>query len=61
MKILPLLIMGLMALTAGICTFFLPETLGAPLPMTIEDAESFGKLRSLLLLGSAQSGICVSF
>uniref|UniRef100_A0A1I7XH11 MFS domain-containing protein n=1 Tax=Heterorhabditis bacteriophora TaxID=37862 RepID=A0A1I7XH11_HETBA len=43
MKILPLLIMGLMALSAGICTFFLPETLGAPLPMTIEDAENFGK------------------
>ncbi|EGT54198.1 hypothetical protein CAEBREN_08222 [Caenorhabditis brenneri] len=42
-KILPLLIMGLMALSAGILTFFLPETLGAPLPMTIEDAESFGK------------------
>lgn len=47
MKILPLLIMGLMALTAGICTFFLPETLGAPLPMTIEDAESFGKRHGL--------------
>ncbi|ETN70003.1 transporter, major facilitator family protein [Necator americanus] len=43
MKILPLLIMGLMALSAGICTFFLPETLGAPLPMTLEDAENFGK------------------
>ncbi|EPB72100.1 hypothetical protein ANCCEY_08804 [Ancylostoma ceylanicum] len=44
MKILPLLIMGLMALSAGICTFFLPETLGAPLPMTLEDAENFGKV-----------------
>ncbi|CAB3407895.1 unnamed protein product [Caenorhabditis bovis] len=42
-KILPLLIMGSMALSAGILTFFLPETLGAPLPMTIEDAENFGK------------------
>ncbi|VDM77700.1 unnamed protein product [Strongylus vulgaris] len=41
-KILPLLIMGFMALSAGVCTFFLPETLGAPLPMTIEDAENFG-------------------
>uniref|UniRef100_A0A7I4XUY6 MFS domain-containing protein n=1 Tax=Haemonchus contortus TaxID=6289 RepID=A0A7I4XUY6_HAECO len=47
MKILPLLIMGLMALSAGTCTFFLPETLGAPLPMTIEDAENFGKRRGL--------------
>ncbi|CAI5438928.1 unnamed protein product [Caenorhabditis angaria] len=42
-KILPLLVMGSMALSAGILTFFLPETLGAPLPMTIEDAENFGK------------------
>ncbi|KAL6729558.1 hypothetical protein Aduo_000602 [Ancylostoma duodenale] len=47
MKILPLLIMGLMALSAGICTFFLPETLGAPLPMTLEDAENFGKRQGL--------------
>lgn len=46
-KILPLLIMGLMALSAGILTFFLPETLGAPLPMTIEDAENFGELKTL--------------
>ena len=43
MRILPLIIMGLMALSAGILTFFLPETLGTPLPMTIEDAENFGK------------------
>ncbi|PAV81376.1 hypothetical protein WR25_09358 [Diploscapter pachys] len=43
MRILPLIIMGLMALSAGVLTFFLPETLGTPLPMTIEDAENFGK------------------
>ncbi|VDL73445.1 unnamed protein product [Nippostrongylus brasiliensis] len=47
MKILPLLIMGMMALSAGTCTFFLPETLGAPLPMTLEDAENFGKREGL--------------
>ncbi|KAK6055693.1 hypothetical protein COOONC_06803 [Cooperia oncophora] len=54
MKILPLLIMGLMALTAGTCTFFLPETLGAPLPMTIEDAENFGKRRGLFTFAHEQ-------
>ncbi|KHJ89518.1 hypothetical protein OESDEN_10655 [Oesophagostomum dentatum] len=54
MKILPLLIMGLMALTAGICTFFLPETLGAPLPMTLEDAENFGKRQGLFTSASEQ-------
>ncbi|VDN28977.1 unnamed protein product [Cylicostephanus goldi] len=43
-KILPLLIMGFMALSAGVCTFFLPETLGAPL---LEDAENFGNNKSL--------------
>ncbi|CAI4229980.1 unnamed protein product [Auanema sp. JU1783] len=43
MKIIPLIILGLMALSAAVCTWFLPETLGAPLPMTIEDAENFGK------------------
>lgn len=41
-RILPMIVMGLMALSAGILTFFLPETLGAPLPMTIDDAENFG-------------------
>ncbi|PIO70893.1 hypothetical protein TELCIR_07224 [Teladorsagia circumcincta] len=54
MKILPLLIMGLMALSAGTCTFFLPETLGAPLPMTIEDAENFGKRRGLFSFAHEQ-------
>ncbi|CAD6197049.1 unnamed protein product [Caenorhabditis auriculariae] len=43
MKILPLLVMGLMALSAGVLAFLLPETLGEPLPMSIEDAERFGK------------------
>ena len=38
-----MIVMGLMALSAGILTFLLPETLGAPLPMTIEDAENFGE------------------
>ncbi|GMR52886.1 hypothetical protein PMAYCL1PPCAC_23081, partial [Pristionchus mayeri] len=42
-KILPLILMGFMSLSAGIATFFLPETLGAPLPQTLEDAENFGK------------------
>ncbi|KAK5965056.1 Organic cation transporter 1 [Trichostrongylus colubriformis] len=54
MKILPLLIMGIMALSAGTCAFFLPETLGAPLPMTIEDAENFGKRRGLFIVTNEQ-------
>lgn len=40
---LPLIIMGAFSFSAGLSTFFLPETLGAPLPQTIDDAEQFGK------------------
>jgi hypothetical protein len=35
--------MGIMSVSAAIASMFLPETLGAPLPQTIDDAEQFGK------------------
>ncbi|VDM38107.1 unnamed protein product [Toxocara canis] len=45
MRILPLMIMGTMSVSAGVASFFLPETLGAPLPQTLEEAEAFGKAK----------------
>ncbi|XP_032796189.2 organic cation transporter protein [Daphnia magna] len=41
--ILPLTILGLLALIGAIVGLMLPETLGAVLPETIEDGENFGK------------------
>uniref|UniRef100_A0A914VRE5 Major facilitator superfamily (MFS) profile domain-containing protein n=1 Tax=Plectus sambesii TaxID=2011161 RepID=A0A914VRE5_9BILA len=42
-RILPLLIMGILTVSAGIASMFLPETLGIDLPQTIAEAEEFGK------------------
>lgn len=42
-RILPLLIMGILTVSAGIASMFLPETLGIDLPQTLEEAEEFGK------------------
>lgn len=52
MRILPLLIMGVMSVTAGVATFFLPETLGASLPQTLEDAENFGASSYSIIVSS---------
>lgn len=35
--------MGALAISAGIASFFLPETMGRPIPQTLEEAELFGK------------------
>ncbi|VDM91375.1 unnamed protein product [Litomosoides sigmodontis] len=43
LRILPLIIMGLLAISAGIASFFLPETTGKRIPQTLEEAELFGK------------------
>ncbi|EFX75980.1 hypothetical protein DAPPUDRAFT_249578 [Daphnia pulex] len=42
-QFLPLTILGILALIGAIVGLMLPETLGAILPETIEDGESFGK------------------
>ena len=39
---LPLIIYGALALTGGLLTLLLPETLGRKLPETIQDGENFG-------------------
>ena len=47
----PFLIFGVVSLIAGALALFLPETLGQPLPQTIEDAINLGRfvlLRSML-------------
>ncbi|XP_057381734.1 organic cation transporter protein-like [Daphnia carinata] len=43
---LPLTILGLLALIGAVVGLMLPETLGAVLPETIEDGENFGKDQS---------------
>ncbi|XP_016525119.1 solute carrier family 22 member 16-like [Poecilia formosa] len=39
---LPQLIVGILAFAIGVLTLLLPETLGEPLPTTLEEAESLG-------------------
>ncbi|CAG0899636.1 unnamed protein product [Cyprideis torosa] len=41
--IIPIGVMGLMLVIGGLLTLLLPETLGTPLPQSIEEAEAFGK------------------
>lgn len=41
--VLPIVLMGTFSVVGGIVTLKLPETLGAKLPQTLEDGESFGK------------------
>ncbi|XP_046359527.2 organic cation transporter protein-like isoform X1 [Haliotis rufescens] len=40
---LPLMVFGCAAVSAGVLTFFLPETLNQDLPETIEDAKNIGR------------------
>jgi len=41
---LPFLLYGVVALSAGLTTLSLPETLNKTLPDTLEDREHFGRL-----------------
>ncbi|KAK2704056.1 organic cation transporter protein-like [Artemia franciscana] len=43
---LPLVVLGFLAMIGGFVALFLPETLGANLPHTLEDGENFGKDQS---------------
>ncbi len=43
-KMLPMLIIGILALVAGLSALFLPETLGHYMPESLEDAELYGKV-----------------
>lgn len=38
-----MLIMGVLATAGGLCSVFLPETLGVSLPQTLEEGEDFGR------------------
>ena len=40
---LPMVLMGSIAVLAGICGLFLPETVGLPLPQTVQDALNINK------------------
>lgn len=42
-RLLPMLIMGLLATAGALCSVFLPETLGVSLPQTLEEGEAFGQ------------------
>ncbi|XP_067132180.1 uncharacterized protein [Centruroides vittatus] len=42
-KALPVIILGVLSVSGGICTLFLPETLNENLPETLEEGEQFGK------------------
>ncbi|XP_064455832.1 organic cation transporter protein-like [Ornithodoros turicata] len=46
-RLLPTLVLGILSLVGTVMVFFLPETVGLPLPQTVEDGEEFGKDQGL--------------
>lgn len=41
--VLPLLVLGIIAIVGGVMALFLPETLDKELPLTLQDGEDFGR------------------
>ena len=52
---MPLVIFATLALISGLLTLLLPETLGHPMPQTLEDGENFGKGDIVCCGGSRKS------
>lgn len=44
---LPLLVLGIVGILAGVMCLFLPETMGQDLPQTLQDFENFGRTQKL--------------
>jgi MFS transporter, OCT family, solute carrier family 22 (organic cation transporter), member 4/5 len=42
-RLLPMLIMGVLATAGAVASIYLPETLGVSLPQTLEEGEAFGR------------------
>jgi MFS transporter, OCT family, solute carrier family 22 (organic cation transporter), member 4/5 len=42
-KMLPMAILGVLAICGSLANMFLPDTLNMPMPQTLEDGENFGK------------------
>ncbi|VDN52935.1 unnamed protein product [Dracunculus medinensis] len=56
LKILPLIIMGMASVSAGFTSLLLPETYGASLPQTLQQAEDFGKNERIFFAGRRRRG-----
>ena len=56
-KTFPLLIFGVVDLAAGILAFWLPETLTAEMPQTVEQAEAWDEDYTLSVVKSLRSRV----